>query len=79
MSRDFTYIDDIVEGIIKLLDHPPTPDPNRDPDPSTSPAPYKIYNIGNNNPVKLMDFINILEKQIGKKAKVEYLPISLAT
>ena len=75
MRRDFTFIDDIVEGMIKLLDHPPVPDKNRNPDPSTSHAPYKIYNIGNNSPVKLMDFINTLENLIGKKAKIEFLPM----
>ena len=75
MRRDFTYIDDIVEGIIKLLDQPPEPDPNRDLDPSTSHAPYKIYNIGNNSPVRLMDFIQTLENLIGKKAKIEFLPM----
>jgi UDP-glucuronate 4-epimerase len=75
MSRDFTFIDDVVEGIIKLLGQPPEPDPNRNLDPSTSYAPYKIYNIGNNNPVKLMDFIDTLERLIGKKAKIEYLPM----
>jgi UDP-glucuronate 4-epimerase len=75
MRRDFTYIDDIVEGILKLLDQPPEPDPNRDLDPSTSHAPYKVYNIGNNSPVRLMDFINTLENIIGKKAKIEFLPM----
>ena len=75
MRRDFTFIDDIVEGMIKLLDQPPVPDKNRIPDPSTSHAPYKIYNIGNNRPVKLMDFINTLENLIGKKAKIEFLPM----
>ncbi|MFP7297134.1 NAD-dependent epimerase [Neobacillus niacini] len=75
MLRDFTYIDDIVEGIVKLLDHPPIPDSNRNLDPSTSHAPYKIYNIGNNRPVRLMDFINKLEKLIGKKAIIEFLPM----
>ncbi|MBU8918671.1 NAD-dependent epimerase [Bacillus sp. FJAT-29953] len=78
MSRDFTFIDDIVEGIIKLLDHPPKSNNNWDtnnPDPSSSYAPYRIYNIGNNNPVKLMVFIQILEKLIGKKAIVELLPM----
>ncbi|MDF2788478.1 MAG: capsular biosynthesis protein CpsI [Neobacillus sp.] len=75
MGRDFTYIDDIVEGIVKLLDQPPEPDPNRDLDPSTSHAPYKIYNIGNNSPVRLMDFIQTLENLIGKKAKIEFLPM----
>jgi UDP-glucuronate 4-epimerase len=75
MRRDFTYIDDIVEGIVQLLDQPPEPDSNRDLDPSTSYAPYKIYNIGNNNPVKLMDFIHTLENIIGKKANIEFLPM----
>jgi UDP-glucuronate 4-epimerase len=75
MLRDFTYIDDIVEGIVKLLDHPPMPDTNRNLNPSTSHAPYKIYNIGNNSPVRLMDFINTLEKLIGQKAEIEFLPM----
>ncbi|PAE44559.1 NAD-dependent epimerase [Bacillus sp. 7884-1] len=75
MLRDFTFIDDIVEGIVKLFDHPPIPDSNRNLDPSTSHAPYKIYNIGNNSPVRLMDFINMLEKLIGKKANIEFLPM----
>jgi UDP-glucuronate 4-epimerase len=75
MHRDFTFIDDIVQGIIKLLDHPPKPDSNRNLDPSTSHAPYKIYNIGNNSPVRLMDFINTLEQLIDKKANIEFLPM----
>jgi UDP-glucuronate 4-epimerase len=78
MRRDFTYVDDIVEGIIRLLEHPPKYNPNWDkanPDPSTSYAPYKIYNIGNHNPVKLLDFIHTLENLIGKKAKMEFLPM----
>ncbi len=78
MSRDFTFIDDIVEGIIKLLDYPPKYNNNWDnkkPDPSSSYAPYRIYNIGNNNPVKLMEFIHILEKLIGKKAIIELVPM----
>lgn len=78
MRRDFTYIDDIVEGIIRLLDNPPIYNETWDranPDPSSSYAPYKIYNIGNNNPIKLMDFINTLEKLIGKKARIEFLPM----
>jgi len=78
MQRDFTYIDDIVEGIIMVNDNPPKGNINWDgnnPDPSSSPAPYKIYNIGNNNPVKLMDFIEALEKKIGKIAKKNMLPI----
>ncbi|MFI8496567.1 NAD-dependent epimerase [Peribacillus butanolivorans] len=78
MRRDFTYIDDIVEGIIRLLDNPPIYNKKWDrdnPDPSSSYAPYKIYNIGNNNPIKLMDFINTLENLIGKKARIEFLPM----
>jgi UDP-glucuronate 4-epimerase len=78
MSRDFTFIDDIVEGIIRLLNHPPKYNNNWDrgnPDPSSSYAPYKIYNIGNNNPVKLMEFIQLLEKLIGKNANIEFLPM----
>ncbi|CAH0271617.1 NAD-dependent epimerase [Peribacillus simplex] len=78
MRRDFTYIDDIVEGIIRLLDKPPVYNTGWDranPDPSSSYAPYKIYNIGNNKPIKLMDFIITLEKLIGKQAKIEFLPM----
>lgn len=78
MMRDFTYIDDIVEGIVRLLDKPPVANPDWDrenPDPSSSYAPYKIFNIGNNEPVKLMDFINTLERLLGKKANIEFLPM----
>lgn len=78
MVRDFTYIDDIVDGIIKIHDRPATPNPNWDPnkpDPATSYAPYRLYNIGNNNPVQLMDFVNALEEKLGKKAKYNMLPI----
>ena len=70
MLRDFTYIDDIVEGVVRVTDNPAKSNPNwngKNPDPSTSSAPYKIYNIGNNNPVKLMDFIEAIEKTLGKK------------
>ncbi|WOD63560.1 NAD-dependent epimerase [Niallia taxi] len=76
MERDFTYIDDIVEGIVKLIDQPPTVNNEwnyKEPNPSSSYAPYKVYNIGNNKPVKLMEFITTLEKHIGKEAKKEYL------
>jgi len=76
MERDFTYVDDIVKGIDKLLDKIPVANKNWDEgvdDISTSFAPYKIYNIGNNNPVKLMTFIAVLEKAIGKKAEKIYL------
>lgn len=78
MQRDFTYIDDIVEGIIRVNDNPPKGNTDWDgmnPDPSSSPAPYKIYNIGNNNPVKLMDFIEALENKLGKTATKNMLPI----
>jgi UDP-glucuronate 4-epimerase len=78
MLRDFTYIDDIIEGIFRLLDHPPLINGDWDkenPQPDTSYAPYKIYNIGNNNPVKLMEFIQLLEKLIGQDAKLEFLPM----
>ena len=68
MLRDFTYIDDIVEGVLRVVDSVPQPDkvwnPEK-PDPSTSTAPYKIYNIGNSLPVKLMDFIQAIEEVIG--------------
>jgi UDP-glucuronate 4-epimerase len=78
MRRDFTYIDDIVEGIARLLDRPPTPNASWTgdrPDPGTSLAPYKIYNIGNNQPVELMRFIAVLETQIGKKAEKKMMPL----
>lgn len=78
MQRDFTYIDDIVEGVIKVIDNPAKKNENwnaQNPNPSSSKAPYKIYNIGNNNPVKLMDFIEALEKKIGKTATKNMLPI----
>lgn len=78
MQRDFTYIDDIVEGVIRVNDNPPKENPDWDPssdDASISSAPYKVYNIGNNNPVKLMDFISTIEKKLGKTAKKNMLPI----
>lgn len=78
LMRDFTYIDDIVEGIVRLIDKAPEPDAgfdNFNPDPSTSYAPYRIYNIGNNTPVKLMDFIETLEDAVGKKAIKNFLPM----
>jgi UDP-glucuronate 4-epimerase len=76
--RDFTYIDDTVRGIIKVLDRPASPDDDWDstnPDPASSTAPYKIYNIGNNNPINLMDYINALEISIGIKGNKELLPL----
>lgn len=78
MKRDFTYIDDIVEGLVRIIDKPPQGNQNWDgkhPDPSSSSAPYKIYNIGNNNPISLMDFIEAIETTIGKKAKINLLPM----
>jgi len=78
MKRDFTYVDDIVEGVIRVIDNPPKGNPEwsgKNPDPGSSKAPYKIYNIGNNNPVKLMDFIEAIENALGKKAEKNMLPI----
>ncbi|MEA3333591.1 MAG: NAD-dependent epimerase [Pseudomonadota bacterium] len=78
MQRDFTYIDDIVEGIVRLLPHLPAPNRNwngASPDPGSSPAPYRLYNIGNHSPVKLLDFIALIEKSLGKKAEMELLPM----
>ncbi len=78
--RDFTYIDDIVEGIIRVLDRPATSNMNYDsskPDPGSSMAPWRVYNIGNNSPVELMDYISALEKALGRKAKVDMLPLQL--
>lgn len=78
MQRDFTYIDDIIEGVIRVIDRPASPNINWDsnnPDPGTSKAPYKVYNIGNNQPVELMSFIEEIEKCLGKKAEKNLLPI----
>ncbi len=78
MIRDFTYVADIVEGVVRVLDNPPAGNAQWDavhPDPSTSTAPYKVYNIGNNNPVKLMTFIESIEKALGKEAVKELLPM----
>jgi UDP-glucuronate 4-epimerase len=76
MIRDFTYVDDIVEGVIRVIDHPPKPDPEWiDGDTSTSSAPYKVYNIGNNNPIQLMDFIKEIEKALGQKAIINMMDI----
>ncbi len=77
-TRDFTYIDDIVEGIIKTIDNTATTNSDwnsKQPDPATSNVPWRIYNIGNNKPVHLMDYIDALEKSLGKKAKINYLPL----
>lgn len=78
MRRDFTYIDDIVEGVIRVLDTVAEPNPDwsgYSPDPGTSKAPYKIYNIGNNQPVELIRFIEVLENYLGKKAEKNFLPM----
>lgn len=76
MLRDFTYIDDIVEGVIRVIDNPAKAHPDWDhKDPSISSAPYKIYNIGNNNPVKLMDFITAIENKLDKKIEKNMMPI----
>ncbi|OQY15729.1 MAG: NAD-dependent epimerase [Desulfobacterium sp. 4572_20] len=78
MKRDFTYIDDIVTGVITVLDKPPQGDSGwsgKDPDPSRSRAPYRLYNIGNNSPVELMEFIEAIEKALGKNATKNFLPM----
>lgn len=78
MLRDFTYIDDIVEGVVRILDVIPEGNIEWDekyPDPATSPAPYRVYNIGNQQPTKLMDYISCIEKAIGREAKKEFLPM----
>ena len=76
--RDFTYIDDIVEGVIRVLDQPAAANPawqGNAPDPGTSTAPWRVYNIGNNQPVELMDYIAALEKGLGKSAEKQLLPL----
>ncbi|MCY2962357.1 MAG: NAD-dependent epimerase [Planctomycetota bacterium] len=78
MRRDFTYVDDIVEGVIRTSDHTATPNANWNsdkPDPATSKAPYRVYNIGNNQPVELMHMIDTIEKAIGKPAVKNMLPM----
>lgn len=77
-KRDFTYIDDIVEGIIRVLDRPASANPTWSgarPDPGSSQAPWRVYNIGNSSPVELLDYISALEKALGKKAEMEMLPL----
>ncbi|NTU98079.1 MAG: NAD-dependent epimerase [Chlorobiaceae bacterium] len=76
--RDFTYIDDITEGVLKTLDHIAKPDPSWSglkPDPGSSRAPWRVYNIGNSRPVELMDYISALEKELGRTAVKEFLPL----
>jgi UDP-glucuronate 4-epimerase len=78
--RDFTYVDDIAGGVIAALDHVAAPDPGwdgNDPDPATSRAPYRIYNIGNNRPVELMRYIEVLEDCLGRKAEKNLLPLQV--
>jgi UDP-glucuronate 4-epimerase len=78
MQRDFTYVDDIAEGVVRVLDRPPRPQPDFDathPDPASSSAPYRIYNIGNHQPVGLMTFINVLERTLGRTAEKKLLPL----
>lgn len=78
MVRDFTFVEDIVEGVVRVIDHPARPNENWDatnPEPSTSKAPYKIYNIGNNSPVRLLDFVEAIEEELGIKAIKEFLPL----
>jgi len=78
MQRDFTYIDDIIEGVVRVMGRVPEPNPNWSsdhPDPGTSYAGYKIYNIGNNHPVELLEFISGIEKALGKTAKKEFLDL----
>ena len=77
-TRDFTYVDDIVEGVIRTLDYVPGPDPGYDPlapSPATSSAPYRVYNIGNNRPVELLRYIEVLEECLGRKAEKRLLPL----
>lgn len=78
MRRDFTYIDDIVEGVVRVSDRIPEPDPSWSgdlPDPGTSLAPYRVYNIGNHQPVELLEFIGIIEKKLGRVAEKQLMPI----
>lgn len=78
MQRDFTYVDDVVQGVLKVLESIPESDEgwnSADPDPSTSHAPYRIYNIGNSEPVQLLDFIASLEKHLGRRAILEMMPM----
>tara|TARA_Y100000816_G_scaffold280999_1_gene255033 strand:+ start:643 stop:1665 length:1023 start_codon:yes stop_codon:yes gene_type:complete len=77
-SRDFTYVDDIVDGVIKTIDNPAIENNDwnsNEPDPSSSIVPWRIYNIGNNKPIQLMDYIGALEKALGKKAQINFLPL----
>ena len=78
MGRDFTYIDDIIEGVVRVIHVPAMPNPEwngLDPDPATSVAPYRLYNIGSSSPVQLINYIETLELALGMKANKEYLPM----
>jgi UDP-glucuronate 4-epimerase len=78
MVRDFTYIDDIGEGVVRVLDRPAAADPAFDsaaPDPARSNSPYRVFNIGNSDPVRLMDFIESIEQSLGKPALKNFLPL----
>jgi UDP-glucuronate 4-epimerase len=78
MQRDFTYIDDIIEGVVRIIDNPATPNPewnSASPDPGTSSAPYRIYNIGNNQPVRLMEYIEAVENALGRTIEKNFMPI----
>lgn len=80
MVRDFTYVTDIVDGILRALDHTAQPNLNWDsnnPDSATSCAPYRIYNIGNNKPIQLMEYIHAIERSLGKQAKYNMMPMQL--
>jgi UDP-glucuronate 4-epimerase len=78
MRRDFTYVDDIVEGVVRVLDKPAIPDPNFDPqapDPSRGRVPYRVFNIGNHEPVPLLEFIGCIEEALGRQADKRLLPM----
>ena len=78
MQRDFTYVDDVIEGVVRVMEHIPQPNSaweSSQPDPGSSAAPYRVYNIGNNQPVELLDFIAVIEKKLGKKAQMNLLPM----
>ncbi len=78
MRRDFTYVDDVVESVVRLIERAPTPDPSwngESPDPGSSNAPWRVYNIGNNKPAELLDVVRLLEQALGKEAKREMLPM----
>jgi UDP-glucuronate 4-epimerase len=79
-KRDFTFVEDIAEGVVRAMDRVAQPDPkwdSNDPDPATSSAPFRIYNIGNNRPVQLMRYIEVLEECLGRKAQMNMLPLQL--